>query len=235
MNDVADTLDTDQAQLWHEYLLAESSGYRKRVLTTLAKFVQALQGSSEERRHNFAENFCRQMADAGVRLPLRGPLFASIVGPYLVSAYEKREENAGRWLAYFSLYFWNMPSSQKLIDLTDSRSPTALPMEAFRQDPANIHTQDLLIRKLSDQFEYAVHEVPAGVLNGNTGSTVAECQEWLDDLALFREVVRRRGLAEQYETEIREWDFHFRGYADYLTHRELYQNYADYISRRWQE
>ena len=228
------TLGPSEAVLWQRYLTAEASGYRKRILSMLAKFVQALQDGPEEQRQNFAETFCRQMADAREKLPLREPLFAGIIGPYLVAAYEKGEQNAGRWLAYFDLSFWNMPPSHKLIDLTYSRSPIALLTAAFRQDPDNVHTQDLLIQKLSNQFEYAVHEVPSGVLNGNTGSTVAECQEWQDDLALFREVVQKRGVAEKYAEDMRYWDFHFRGYADYLTHREQYQNYADYINRHWQ-
>ena len=234
MNELISTLSADEAVLWQQYLAAEASGYRKRILATLAGFVQALQNGPEEQRHNFAETFCRQVADAGGKLPLREPLFAGVIGPYLVAAYARGEENAGRWLAHFDLSFWNMPPSQKLIDLTYSQSPIALLSEAFRRDPHNVHTQDLLIQKLSDQFAYAVHEVPAGILNGNTGSTVAECQEWQDHLALFREVVQKRGVAEKYAKAMRYWNFHFRGYADYLTHREQYENYADYINRHWQ-
>ena len=64
---------------------------------------------------------------------------------------------------------------------------------------------------------------------------MAECQEWQDDLALFREVVQKRGIADKYAEAMRYWNFHFRGYADYLTHREQYQNYADYIEKHWQE
>ncbi len=235
MDDVlAQTLGPSEALLWQQYLSAAASGHRKRLLAALAEFVQALQEGSEEQRHNFAETFCRQVADAGEKLPLREPLFAGVVGPYLVAAYEKGEENAGRWLAYFHLHFWNMPPSKKLIDLTYSRSPIALLTAAFRQDPDNTHTHDLLIQQLSDQFDYAVHEVPAGVLNGNTAATAAECQKWLDYLALFREVVQKRGAAEKYEEQVGYWDFHFRGYADYLTHRAQYQNYADYINHHWQ-
>ena len=106
--------------------------------------------------------------------------------------------------------------------------------EAYQRDPGNVLAQDALIQYYAQQFAYAVHEVPIGVLHGFDGATVAECQEWLDDLALFREVVQRRGVAQKYETAMRYWDFHFRGYADYITHRAQYQNYADYIDQHWQ-
>lgn len=235
MDDVlTQTLGPSETILWQQYLSAEASAHRKRLLAALAEFVQALQEGSEEQRRDFAENFCRQMADAGEKLPLREPLFATIIGSYLVAACEQGEENAGRWLAYFYPQFRNMPLSQRLIDPPDPAHPVVLLAEAYRCDPDSVLTQDALIQYYAQQFSYAVHEVPAGVLYGFDGATVAECQEWLDDLALFREVVQKRGVTEQYETAMRYWDFHFRGYADYLTHREQYPNYAEYIDQHWQ-
>ena len=123
-----------------------------------------------------------------------------------------------------------MPPAAGLLGLS-SLSPIDLLSEAFRRDPEDAWTQDLLIEKMAQQFGYAVHEVPSGVLYGTNGATVAECQEWESDLALFREVVQKRGVAEKYKMAIHYWGFHFHGYGDYLTHREQYRNYADYIER----
>ena len=235
MSDLKDTLNADEATLWQQYLSAEAQGLRPRILSSLSEFVTALQADSQERRDSFAETFCRQMVDAGETLPLRQPLFAGVIGPYLVSAFQQKQENSERRLAYFHISFCNMPPSQRLIELTDALSPMELLTQAYRRDPDNILTQDALIQKYAQQFAYAVHEVPSGVLYGHDGATVTECKEWQNDLALFQEVVRRCGLTEKYETAIRYWGFHFHGYADYLTHRGQYQNYADYISRHWQE
>ena len=44
-------------------------------------------------------------------------------------------------------------------------------------------------------------------------------------------MVQKRDVAEKYEAAMRYWGFHFYGYGDYLTHREQYRNYADYIER----
>ena len=195
----------------------------------------ALQAGPEEQRRRFSEAFCRQVADDGAALPLREPLFAGIIGPYLVTAYQKGETDAGRWLAYFHLHFLNMPPSRKLIDLVDSLSPIALLTDAFRGDPDDARTLDQLIQLLDGHFSYAVHELPSGVLYGANGATVEECREWEADLALFREVVQKRDVAEKYEAATRYWGFHFYGYADYLIHREQYGSYAEYIERHWQE
>jgi len=235
MDDVlTQTLGPSEAILWQQYLSAEAQGKRVRALLDLRGFVQALQDGLEKQRHDFAEAFCRQMVNFGEALPLRQPLFAGVIGPYLVLARQQGKEDAGRWLAYFHPHFLNLPPSERLIELDDSLSSISLLAVAFRQDPNNIQTQDLLIQNLTQQFEYAVHEVPTGVLYGIDGAKVVECQEWLDDLALFREVVQKRGVSEKYEMAMRYWDFHFRGYADYLNHREQYRNYEEYINQHWQ-
>ena len=232
---LTDTLNADQAQLWQEYLTAEVQGIRSQTLSALAAFVTALQAGSQERRDTFAETFCRLTADNRVDLPLREPLFAGVIGPYLVSAFQKKQENSERYLSHFYPNFRNMPPAQQLIDLPDPPPPMELLAEAYQRDPDNVPAQDALIQYYAQQFAYAVHEVPSGVLYGRDGATVTGCKEWQHDFALFQEVVQRRGLTEKYAVAIHYWGFHFRGYADYLTHREQYRNYADYIETHWQE
>ena len=233
MSDLTDALDADQAQLWHEYLLAEAQGVRSQTLSALAAFVTALQADSQERRDTFAETFCRLTADDGVIITPREPLFAGVIGPYLVSAYQDGNSNTARWITHYFRFF-TIPSARHLLAGINSY-PMKLLEEAFRRNPDDALTQDALIQEFAYHFDYAVHEVPSGVLNGNTGSTVEECQEWQNDLALFQEVVERRGLNEKYGVATHYWGFHFHGYADYLTHREQYRSYADYVETHWQE
>ena len=139
------------------------------------------------------------------------------------------------YLTYFRSHFLNLSPSEKLLDIPEPLLPMDTLAEAYQRDPDDVRVQDALIQKYAQQFEYAVHEVPSGVLYSANGASVAECEEWQNDLVLFQEVLQRRGLTDKYTDAIRCWNFHFRGYADYLTHRDQYQTYADYISRSWQE
>lgn len=230
---LTDTLTPDEAVLWQQYLSAEAQGVRPQTLSALATFITALQADSQERGDAFAETFCRRMADDGVPLPLREPLFAGIIGPYLVSAYQNGNSSTGRWITHYFRFF-TIPSARHLLAGINSY-PMKLLKEAFRRNPDDALTQDALIQEFAYHFDYAVHEVPSGVLYTSNGATVAECEEWQNDLVFFQEVVERRGLTEKYADDIRDWAFHFRGYADYLTHREQYQNYADDIEKHWQE
>ena len=227
-----DTLAPAQAALWRDYLAAEAQGLRAGAMATLRAFVAALQDGPAAQRQAFATEFCRLVADEGVTLPRRVPLFAGVLAPYLLSAYERGEEQAGRRLAFFRDRFWSLPLSHPL--RRSAPSTLYLLREAFQQNPADASAREMLLGYLRDQFRYAIHEVPAGVLYGFDGATVAQCWEWEEDLAFFRAVAKAHGVTAQYEADIHEWTFHFHGYADYLTHRTEYEDYADYIERHTQ-
>ncbi len=229
---LTNTLAPAQAALWRDYLIAEARGLRTEALATLRVFVSALQNGPAEERQAFAAEFCRLVADAGVTLPRREPLFAGLLAPYLVSAHEQGESGASRRRAYFQDEFAKRPPSECL--RLPSASPIDLLRQALEENPADAQAREMLLRHLEYHFNYAVHEVPAGVLESAKGATVAQCREMEEDLALFREVAEAHGVTAQYEADIQEWAFHFRGYADYLTHRTQYENYADYIERHTQ-
>ena len=126
------TLGSSEAILWQQYLSAEAQGKRVRALLDLRSFVQAIQDGPEKQRHDFAETFCRQIVDFGETIPLRQPLFAGIIGPYLVLARQQEKEDAERWLTYFYPHFLNLPPSERLIELDDSLSSISLLAVAFR-------------------------------------------------------------------------------------------------------
>lgn len=231
-NTLTETLAPAQAALWQSYLAAEARGLRAETLSTLRAFVDALQAGPAEQRQGFAAEFCRLAADEGARMPRREPLFAGILAPYLLAAYDRGDDHAGRRLAFFREGFWQLHPSHPLHQ--SAPLPLDLLREAFQEDPGDARTRELLLRLLENDFDYAIHEVPAGVLRGNKGMTVAECREAEEDLALFRAVAEAHGVTAQYEADMHEWAFHFHGYADYLTHRAEYGNYAAYIKRHWQ-
>jgi hypothetical protein len=80
-------------------------------------------------------------------------------------------------------------------------------------------------------LEYAVHELPAGVLGGNDGATPRQCAEMLDDLDQFAEVCERLGLDDHNEF-IDGCRWHFEHYPHYLGRRRHSPDYATYVRDR---
>ena len=79
------------------------------------------------------------------------------------------------------------------------------------------------------QLNYSIHEIPAGVLYGINGASIAECQALLEEVEEFRQLAHNTQLLQQYESHIQEWEYYFTAYADYLAHRMEYDRFADYL------
>lgn len=86
-------------------------------------------------------------------------------------------------------------------------------------------------RRARDWIDYAVHELPSGVLWGPDGATPAQCAEMLSELDEFAQVCARLGLDDHTEyIEACRW--HFDHYPHYLDRRRHFVDYATYILDR---
>ncbi len=244
--------------LWKQYQKLEAQGLRRPALQMLTAFIDALRSDTEQRRIDFTVAFCLSVTEESVTLrsrsggrggndiavsgvfdkpivfSLRQPLISEILAPCLAVLYSQNDIRAPYWIAFLYYHLHSLPARLLPVNFPELTENGFL-REALRHDPGNQKARTRLIRVLASQLDYALHELPAGVLFGWNGATIEECREWLDSLENFRELVEKQGEGEKYAEAMHRWEFHFRGYADYLTHREQYRNYADYIDRHWKE
>lgn len=67
---------------------------------------------------------------------------------------------------------------------------------------------EALLRSLLDYFCYAGHEWPAGILWGNDGATLDQCNEIMSEVTLARELDRRRANAlsiNEFESKLKHY------------------------------
>lgn len=86
-------------------------------------------------------------------------------------------------------------------------------------------------RRARDWIDYAVHELPSGVLWGANGATPAQCADMLNDLEDFAKVCDRLGLDDHTEF-IENCRWHFDHYPHFLGRRRHLTDYATYVSDR---
>lgn len=116
-------------------------------------------------------------------------------------------------------------------------------LEAFR----HTHTLDL-IEKLLDKepdylpalrqkhkqwrqyFDYSIHEVPWGVLNGNIVADAEDMAVMQQQLAQFAELDDRLGGSNQ--AFIRRCRLYYTAWADYLAHQAQYGSFEHYLDSR---
>lgn len=85
--------------------------------------------------------------------------------------------------------------------------------------------------KARDWLSYAVHELPAGVLDGPMGASAEACAEMLEGLEEFQGLCSRLGLDDHAEF-IEGCRWHFEHYPHYLGRRRHFTNYEDYTIDR---
>lgn len=82
-----------------------------------------------------------------------------------------------------------------------------------------------------DWLSYAVHELPAGVLDGPNGATPDACREMLEDLEGFERLCTRLDLKDHAKfLEGCRW--HFEHYPHYLARRRHFASYEAYTVDR---
>ncbi len=101
-----------------------------------------------------------------------------------------------------------------------------------------IAPKDIELLKLSEQttrnyFNYTLHEIPIGVLYGQDGATIAECDELLEKVIQYENLCNQLQLDEKELIE--NYKFYYTAYKAYLTVYPNYQNFEDYLNKTYQQ
>jgi hypothetical protein len=101
-----------------------------------------------------------------------------------------------------------------------------------------IAPNDTELLKLSEQttrnyLNYTLHELPIGVLYGQDGATIAECDELLEKVIQYENLCNQLQLDEKELIE--NYKFYYTAYKAYLTVYPNYQNFEDYLNKTYQQ
>jgi hypothetical protein len=137
------------------------------------------------------------------------------VFPFIYPRFQAGDPVAAFWLATGAHHLMHRRDGTFALDWT----PQRLWREACRRDPAN---EDARIGYIEEVLRWVVdslHELPAGVLDGNIGATQADCEEMLCDVTELRAFLRPDELTAHREL-LDKAQFHYAAYRDYLESRE---------------
>ena len=226
-----------QAELWERYVAAETNKEYAIALQRANAFAEAMQSASPAVCDHFAETVSRLAVEGEINFVLRRPVVRQILFPFLIRSYQEGLDAAPFWIIRFYSELCQITAAER------SEAPEDVPLfdafallrEGVRRNPKNPAftraVAERFLQQAESGFSYAVHEVPAGVLFGTDGASAAECRELFGDLQLSWQMAEKWDLLEKYRARFEFYDYHFRGYADYLENYTQYQNYADYIER----
>ncbi len=212
---------------WTRYLEAEDRGQRSDALAQLADVVDALRRVSAEERNVWAMELAVGVADGQVDLPLRMPLWVDVIVPALLDGLARGDGAAHRACALLFQRLAKGPTRLAVLP-SDLRHPMALLERALEIDPDDARSGLELVGLMARYLDYAVHEVPVGVLWDTSSATAAQCGELLDDLSRFRQLSQCYTPDADYSGLVERCQFHFEKYRDYLE-SEAVEGYGFYL------
>jgi hypothetical protein len=222
-------LTADQRKLWEAYEAAEGRAPRAEKLRALDAFLDVLETSPPVEWYSWARSIAEGVVDHGVNLVIRRPLFERAVFPALLAGFHAGLPGSARWLAGLSQHLLHSPGCRE--KLPGGGTELGLLWAAVNHDSGDRLSRIRLIEKIADRLRYSIHEVPSGVLYGMDGASPEQCQELEAELEEFCRLVAQEKLQERYAELVGACRHHFRGYRDYLLHREMYESYAAYLSQ----
>ena len=83
---------------------------------------------------------------------------------------------------------------------------------------------------MRSRFDYALHELPAGVLYGHDGATIEQCDELLVELSDYERLAMEFGAEEEDRELIAQSRFHIPAYRRYLLEGGRDANYETFLS-----
>lgn len=215
-------------QLWANYLSAERVRIRQHSLAALDGFMSELLKLPVEVWHPWARDLAQRVVDQHEEIPIRLPLFRTVIFPALFAALKNSEPGAARCLAGFAQLLYKSPDCREQLP-DNERSEYGLLARALQDDPNDASAKAQLLRIMRSHFEYVLHELPSGVLYGHDSATIEQCGELLEELENYERLAAEFGEEEDREV-LAEARFHIPAYRKYLSERERYANYADYLA-----
>jgi hypothetical protein len=222
-------LSKELQALWDEYLSHEHQHVRPEMLESLGRFIEEFQRLPIAERFSWARSIAEGILDRKAQIPVRMPLFRQVIFPALLSGYRDALPGCARWLAGFPHLLCRAPECLQQLGMAE-RGRVQLLRTALKQDPNDRLAIRILIEALASEFEYALHEVPAGVLYDSRGATAEQCGELLRETHEFYGHVVGENMLDEYRELIDDCRLHFAAYAKYQNNRDRFKNYQEYLA-----
>ena len=222
-------IPAETERFWLDYIATERIRIRQESLCALDRFIDALLHLPPEVWHPWARQLARRIVDEGEDIPVRTPLFRTVIFPALLASMQNSVPGAARWLAGFAQLLYKIPSCTDQLP-QNRRSEFDLLQQAVQDDPNDSLAKKRLLTLMRSRFDYVLHELPAGVLYGHDGATIEECDELLLELSDYERLAMELGGDNEDRELITESRFHIPAYRRYLSERGRHTNYEAFLS-----
>jgi hypothetical protein len=186
--------------LYEGYSARLAEGRRKDAGLMLDAFLRSF--NSAEEREQWTRTFLRTHT-YGARI--RHEIYAELIFPVLLVGSKRNDAWSLYWLAGTCQ---NLYAARGLHEQVKFKDKTNLLKEAYAIDRNSSEVCEALLKSLLDYFRHASHEWPAGILWGNDGATLDQCNEVMSEVTLARELDSECAYAlpiDEFESKLKRY------------------------------
>ena len=156
---------------YKEFRKLEEKGLKKQASKALRDFISSFENEQEKEEWVW-EYLPKLQKNRHTRI--RHEIFHELVYPVLKAGYKNNEFSSTIWLGKLSQ---NIYRAQKIHEELNWVSELSLYEKSCEINPGNDEARLLLLNSLVSWLEYSEHEWPRGILYGNNGATIEQCDE----------------------------------------------------------
>jgi len=186
--------------LYEGYLARLAEGRRKDAGLMLDAFLRSF--NSSEEREQWTRTFLKTHT-YGTRV--RHEIYAELIFPVLLAGSKRNDVWSLYWLAGTCQ---NLYTAHGLYEQIKFKGEIDLLKDAYAIDHNSSEACEALLKSLLNYFCYASHEWPAGILWGNDGATLEQCNEIMSEVTLARELDRECIYAssiDEFESKVKQY------------------------------
>jgi hypothetical protein len=189
-------------ELYQEFKVCEEKGLKKEASRSLQAFIASFQ--NEKEKEDWVWEYLPKL-DTNRHSRIRHEIFYELVYPVLKSGYDDNDFLSTLWLGRLAQ---NIYQTRQIHEELDWITEQGLYNKSHTINPENDEARLLLLKAIVNGLEYSEHEWPSGILYGNDGATIEQCEEISTEVQRATQLDRERTYTEfieQYAKKLGEY------------------------------
>jgi len=154
---------------YQEFKECEKKGLKKQASKSIRAFISSFE--NEREIEDWVWEYLPKL-DTNRHSRIRHEIFYELVYPILKRGYEHNDFSSTLWLGKLAQ---NIYQARQIHEELDWVTDFSLYNKSHKLDPNNDEARLLLLKSIVDWLEYSEHEWPSGILYGNEGATIEQC------------------------------------------------------------
>lgn len=156
---------------YKEFREYEEKGLKKQASKSLRAFISSFE--TEKEIEGWVWDYLPDL-ETNRHSRIRHEIFHELVYPVIRSGYENGDFSSTLWLGKLAQ---NIYQAQQLHEELGWVTELSLYNKSHEINPENDEARLLLLKAIVSWLEYSEHEWPSGILYGNDGATIEQCDE----------------------------------------------------------